>query len=236
MGAYITHNTRLAETSQFEDDDGLYKFYRVPDGVREYAGQLAVHPLAGLIGVGTVGRTYVNTIEYDFSHVEAAYIWGNGTTRTKITYGYYEPSNLPYANREIRLISQRYWIAAWDTAVEIAGGDYFYGDSGTSATVTRYFGDVTVSVFSRVKSSDEAIAGISIGIPLTTHLGFQRGPVAVVGMPRFNYARSSSFGNGEGVNVLRPLLLVEPKPIYNLTTDWLDSERMTPDHASYSTE
>lgn len=228
LGGYLTYNTRLAEDDSFKTN-GPFEFYRVPKDVREYAGQLAVHPVAGLIGVGTLGHTYVNAIEYDFAHGEAAYFWGDGTNRTRVAYGEYEPSShLPYPNRTIKVISHRYWIRPLNTSVEIGGGDYFYDDRGVFGSVTRYFGDVTVQLY--VKSDDDhhRQAGLSIGIPLTPHLGFQRGPVSVVGMPRFTYSKGSSFDDPQGANYLQPKLMVEPKPVYNLMTDWLDSDRMYP--------
>lgn len=235
LGGYVTRNTRLAETEEFEED-GLFDFYRVPDGLREYAAQLAVHPVSGLIAVGTLGHTYVNAIEYDFTHVDTAYLWGQGTHRSRLTYGEYTPSDFPFPTREITLFAHRYWISAWSSSVEVSYGDYFYGDSGTTAQVTRHFGDATVSLFVKATDSDEQVAGIAFGIPLTPKLGFNWRSLAVVGMPRFAYSKSTSFGNDAVINVLRPTLLVEPRPIYNLTTDWLDSDRMSPAHASYSAE
>lgn len=236
LGAYATYNQRIAETEPFEPG-GAYNFYRTREGMREYAGQLAVHPVNGLIGVGTLGRTWVNAIEYDFGHVEAVYYWGHGNHRTRVVSAEYTPTgSQPYPTRELLLFSHRYWLDALNTFFEIGGGDYFYGDSGTSLQITRFFGDVSVQLFARLKDEDERIAGVGFSVPLTPKLGFQRGPVSVVGMPRFSYAKSTSFGNDSPYNVLRPTLLIEPRPIYNLTTDWLDSDRTFPAYAAYSNE
>ena len=233
VGAYITRNTRVAEHEAFENDRP-FSFYRVRDGVREVAAQLATHPTAGLVAVATVGRTYVNALEYEFSHLDGAYFWGQGRHRTRLSVASYAiASQLPFASREVRVASHRYWYAPWNTSFEIGGGDYFYGDRGAYTSVTRYFGDVTLSVVVRSDEDNRRDAGISLGFPLTPRLGFQRGPFAVVGAPRYTHTRRTTFDNPGGANPLRPLFMVEPRPVYNLQTDWLDSDRM---YSAYQNE
>jgi len=235
-GAYITRNTRVANHEAFEDDRP-FSFYRVRDGVREVAAQLATHPIAGLVAVGTVGRTYVNALEYEFSHLDGAYFWGQGNHRTRVSIASYAiASRLPFPDREVKVASHRYWYAPWNTSFEIGGGDYFYGDRGAYTSVTRYFGDVTLSIIVRSDDDDRRDAGIALGFPLTPRLGFQRGPFAVVGAPRYTHTRRTTFDNPDDSNALRPLFMVEPRPVYNLQTDWLDSDRMYPAYQNESRE
>ena len=236
LGAYITRNTRAAETDDFKQDRQL-NFYRVRDGVREVAAQWATHPIDGLVAVGSIGRTYVNALEYEFSHLDAAYFWGAGSNRTRIAIASYAiADDLPFATRETRVISHRYWYAPWSTSVEVGGGDYFYGDRGGYANVTRYFGDVTLSIVVRSDEDNRRDAGIAIGFPLTPRMGFQRGPLSVVGAPRYTHTRRTTFDNPGGANVIRPTLMVEPRPVYNLLTDWMDSDRMYPAYQNESRE
>lgn len=236
LGAYATGNHRMAETDDFRPD-GRYDFYRVPNGLREYAGQLAMHPYPGLIGVGTLGRTYVDTIEYDFEHLEAAYHWGLGAFQTRAIWGKYRPAVIAaFPEHEIFMLTQRYWSKWLNGYIEVGGGNFFYNDSGTELLVSRYFGDASVTLFWRGKDEDEMRAGIAISVPLTPKRGLSLGPVSVVGMPRFTFAKSSTFNNDSPVNILRPRLLIEPRPVYNLLTDWLDSDRMFPDYLADSSD
>ncbi|WP_157534679.1 hypothetical protein [Hydrocarboniphaga effusa] len=229
LGAYITSNILIDESRSFRDGNE-YDFYGVKDGIREYALQLASHPFRGAIGVATGGRTYVNKIQYDFANVEAAYFWGRGSGRTKVTLGKYEPSqdnSLDYPSREVAVASQMQWVRSWNTAFEVGGGKFFYGDYGVYASANRFIGDFSVGVVFQVDDKDQ-LAGLSLSLPLTPRLGLHRGPLSIVGAPRLKQDFLTATSRASRLNPIRPPMQTLPEPIYNLSVDWLDSDRLYP--------
>jgi len=228
LAYYRVFNDRFAQSEDF-DEGHVYDFYAVRNGLRESAFQYAFHPFNPVIGVATAGNTWVNNIRYDFTHVETAVFLGDGRHELRGVWAKYDAEQgYRYPDRKLKVITYSYWSSYLGTLFEVGHGEYFYGDKGNSIRATRYFGDFGVQLFVKRKDSNEQYAGITISVPLTPRKSLHYGPVSVVGMPRYYYSRTSSFGNDETVNILRPNLGVEPRPVYNLRTDWLDGERLTP--------
>ena len=231
LGAYVEKQKPVAHSSDFNDFEAFS--YRRHDDATERAFQWTVHPVDGLVGLVTFGRTNISKLDYNFTHIDVAYMPGSGRHRLRYAYGDYKPlDSLNYMGRKTEIFEYRYFWVSKSLSASVAHGEFFYEDKGTRVELTRYFGDVTLGVFYRQNDDDQKFGGFSIGLPLT----FGRpklGPVVVTGAPRWNYSLGTSIDHpGNGGNVLTPFVMIEPLPAYNLVRDVLDTDRATPAYAS----
>lgn len=230
LGFYVEKQDPVSHSKDFDDRQTFA--YRRHEKTTDRGFQWAVHPVDGLVGLATFGRTTISRLDYDFTHVDVAYMPGSGRHRLRYAYGDYKPvDSLNYAGSKTEIFEYRYWWVSKSLSASIAHGDFFYQDKGTRVELTRYFGDVTLGVFYRQNDADQKFGGFSIGVPLT----FGRpkiGPVVVTGAPRWNYSLGTSIDHPGKGNVLTPFVMIEPLPAYNLVRDVLDTDRATPAYAS----
>jgi hypothetical protein len=224
LGAYATYDEPVGNTEDFEDGQA-FEFFRHRSGYREVAAQWALHPLPGLIGLVTGGMFEVNEIRYFGHHAEVALHSPGGSHRIRAVAADYEPDLKLFPEREQRIGAYRYWSGTLSAGAELSYGTHFYGDKGWKLEISRFFGDTQVGLMAKVDPDGDKAAGISISLPLTPARALNAGPVTVTGSPRWTFRRTTTFDTGLNVNPLRPLLLIEHAPEYNLPTDWLDSGR-----------
>lgn len=232
LAAYVTHELPVATSKDFEPD-GIFAFQRHDDGLRETAVQLAVHPLPGLFAVGTAGRTRVNAFVYNFDHLDVAALFWGGRLQLKGTYANYQAVGLPNIKlppNKMRIANAEVMVPEISAAFELSYGEFFYRDRGFRFTASRYLGPSIVSMFYRhaEKGQPNQLIGLALAVPFSTRNGLRFGPVSVGGSPYFRYNKGTTLNTQIEGNVLRPLLLGEPRPIYNLDDDWLLNSRLYP--------
>lgn len=230
LGGYVTHSASVADSSSFERG-GPFANRRIDTSIRELALQWALHPLPGLIAVTTLGETRIEELNYEFTHIDAAWLFGGGTHRLRIAYGDYEPfDDLNFRSRETRLAEYRYFWRKPELLVELQYGEYFFGDTGGKLELTRFFGDIAVHAFYQRDEDSNEMAGFGFTIPLAPN-GEQRiGPVVASGAPAWRYDLSTTFNTPDGSNTIRPTALLEPLPRYSLISDVLDRDRAFPNY------
>lgn len=232
LGAYITYESPLSSTKNY-DDPQLFEFYKHRRGVREAQVQWANHLLPGLFGLHSVGMSSVNAIDYKSQRHDFVYHLGQGFNQFYGSYGRYKPQDFDILpTRKIKFLGYRLFIPQYATSIEADKGEYFYGDDGYRIRANRHFGDTIVTLFVRRSNKENQVAGLELSFPLTPRRGLSAGPLTVVGDPRFRFVRGTSFGQSNGFNELRPLLIVEPEADYELGRDWLDSDRLFPAYPS----
>lgn len=228
FGAYATYESPISSTDDF-NDPSFFQFYRHDRGMREAQVQWAHHLLPGVFGLHSIGKSKVFSIDYRSQRNDLIFHIGDGLNQLYGSYARYRPINQPaLPTRKIELVGYRLFLPQIASSVEADIGKFFYGDDGFRIKANRYFGDTIVTLYLRRSDSDNQVAGLELSFPLTLRRGLSAGPVTVVGDPRFRFARGTSFGQSNGRNELKPLLLIEPEPEYTLRTDWLDSDRLFP--------
>ena len=228
FGAYATYESPLDSTDDF-NDPSFFQFYKHDRGIREAQVQWAHHLVPGLFGLHSIGKSKVFSIDYRSQRNDLVFNMGGGTHQVYGSYARYKPINRPaLPTRKIELIGYRLFLPRIASSVEADIGKFFYGDDGFRIRANRYFGDTMVTLYVRRSDSENQVAGLELSFPLTLRRGLSIGPLTVVGDPRFRFARGTSFGQSNGRNALKPLLLIEPEPEYALRTDWLDSGRLFP--------
>lgn len=232
LAGYATYEQPLAQSKTFEEN-GAFSFQRHDEQMRESAVQLAMHPYPGLFSVSTIGLTQVNAFQYTFQHTELAMHFWQGLVQTRLTYGIYHPDSPEFfelPTNRVRLVSVEGFIPSIRSSVEVSYGDFFYRDSGVRITASRHFGPSIVSLVYRQvdEGFPKAAIGMTLALPFSTRTGLRWGPVSVGGSPYFRYSKFNSLNSGALNNVLRPLMMVEPRPIFNLDDDWLANGRVFP--------
>lgn len=232
LAGYITHELPVANSKDF-NETGIFAFQRHDDGIRERALQLAIHPFPGLIAVGTTGQTRVNALAYNFDHIEAAALFWGGLLQVRGTYANYDDYGLGFIDlprNKLRIANAEVFVPQIASSVEVSYGEFFYRDKGFRLTAARYFGPSVVSLSYRKAegASPNQIVGLAVAVPFSTRNGLRVGPVSVGGSPYFRYSKGTTLNSGALGNVLRPLLLGEPRPIFNLEDDWLQNSRSYP--------
>lgn len=228
LGAYITYETPVNSTRNF-DDPLLFSFYKHQSGIREAQVQWAHHLAPGFFGLHSYGRSRVFAIDYLSLRHDFAWNIGKGNSQIYGSYGTFKPRSNPFLpDHKIAYLGYRLFLPNIATSIEADYGRFFYDDKGFRARVNRYFGDAIISLYVKRDNPDDQVAGLEISFPLTLRKGLSAGPITVVGDPRFQFARGTSFGQSNGRNEIKPLLMVEPQAEYTLRTDWLDSDRLFP--------
>lgn len=228
LGGYVTYDLPLDRTDDFADDK-TFDFFRHRKGFRESAAQLALHPLPGVLGVMSVGMFEVNEIRYFGHHADIAMHTPGGAHRLRYVHASYDPESDFFLERGMSIASYRWWWSRHAVAAEILYGEHFYGDKGYLASFSRYFGDTRITLFARLEQGgdEDKAVGLAFSMPLTPRKALQLGPLTITGSPRWSFSKATTLDNSPGQgNVLKPLLLFEHQPEYNLPVDWLDSGRL----------
>lgn len=232
FGAYTTYESPIDSTDDFNNPQ-FFQFYKHDRGIREAQVQWAHHLVPGLFGLHSIGKSKVFSIDYRSQRNDLVFNLLGGTHQVYGSYARYKPINRPaLPTRKIELVGYRLFLPKLASSFEADIGKFFYGDDGFRLRANRYFGDTMVTLYMRRSDSENQVAGLELSIPLTLRRGLSAGPLTVVGDPRFRFARATSFGQSNGQNSLKPLLLIEPEPEYTLRTDWLDSDRLFPDNSA----
>lgn len=228
MGGYATYNLPIANSLQFEDGRP-FDFYRYNSALAELAAQWGYQPLPGFIGVVTAGRMRYDEVDYNAIHNETALNLYGGIHQLRMVHAEYDAEEkFSFPDRSLQLYSYRFWWLWASSTLEVTYGDFFYGERGTRFTAKRYFGDTIVEAYWRREDRHHNFLGFGLSIPLTPRRSLTAGPLLVTGQPRFSDSIGTVVNDPSGRNLVRTDFMVEPKPEYNLITDYLDSDRMHP--------
>ncbi len=231
LGLYLTADLPLARSDDAEPG-GAFSHFRHDGGLHQAALQWAAHPLAGLIGLNTLGRTEVDEVPYDMLHLDWALHDSSGRHQLRLAWAEYRAvDDLNFADRRTRVVGYRHWWTAAELALRVDWGEFFFGDRGSRLQLDRYFGNVVVSLLYRRRENGEQDGGMQFSFPLTGE-PLRWGRLRITGAPSWPYRLISTIDGPDGRNVVRRGFLVEPLPTYTLQRDLLDADRAFPAYAS----
>lgn len=128
-------------------------------------------------------------------------------------------------NRNIYLASYRYFHSPLDLFTEVTYGQFWNQDKGGSIELKRFFGDTSVSIY--IKDTVTTLAGIQVSIPLTLRkLRKSSAFGQLKGKKDFSYDIRSVVRSPDGFNALNPGGAITPTSGLELTTHYLDQDRL----------
>lgn len=230
LGGYVSVDTPIDHSDDVAPG-GVYSHFRHDSGLHQAAVQWAVHPLPGLVGLNTVGRTEVEEIAYDMQHLDWVLHSPGGTHQLRLAWAEFQPHDeLNFAPRRTRVAGYRYWWTGGELALRADYGEFFYGDRGGRLQLDRYMGNVILSLVYRERENGEQEGGMQLTMPLTTR-PWHWGRLRVTGAPSWSYRLNTTIGGPGDANILRRGFLLEPMPQFTLSRDLLDADRAFPDYA-----
>jgi len=180
------------------DAGRVFSQYRLHAGLADAALAQSFWIAPGVLNVLAVGR-------FDFHNVGAE----NETTvfvpgrpdlvRLRLAYLRQEPGNesLP---REVNAALTYRWVQpAWKLWVEAGAARFVGGDKGPLITVTRWFDDVSFSVYAE-HSGQGSYVGAAISFPLTPRQGMKPGMTQIGGADQFSLDFATRVGGTNYVN------------------------------------
>ena len=116
--------------------------------------------------------------------------------------------------REVFLGSYRYFFAPLDLSLKATYGKFWFGDTGLTAELKRFFGDVSVTLYYKNSETHEKIkqssAGISFEFPLTLRRDMKPGILQVKGTNEYDYTIQTSIAAKNSFNYINPNIAVTP--------------------------
>lgn len=230
LGGYVSQDVPLIRTDDARPG-GVYSHLNHDSGLHQAAVQWGFHPLPGLIGLLTAGRTEVDEVPYDIQHADWAVHSPSGRHQLRLAAAEFSPHDgLNFQSRSTAVASYRYWWSPKNLSVRVGYGEFFYEDSGATLDIQRFFGDVSLGLFYRRRQDGEQLGGFQVSLPLLASAPFSWKSVKVYGDPRFRHQLGTRIQGPGGQNVISRGFMLEPLPQYNLLDDVLDSDRAIPDY------
>lgn len=130
--------------------------------------------------------------------------------------------------RSIGLTELNTWFPSQDLSLKLAAGRFIAGDRGVRVELSRYFGDMAVHLFWRAESRFDQAGGLGFSLPIGPRRSPTVGPVILGGDPAWNHRVSTTINAADQRNPLRPALLREELPDWNLEQDGFDRGRLSP--------
>ena len=131
-------------------------------------------------------------------------------------------------SRSIGLTELNTWFPAQDISLKLAAGRFIAGDNGVRAELSRYFGDTAIHLFWRAQGRFDQAGGLGFSMPIGPRRAPKAGPVMVAGDPAWNHRVSTTINAADQRNPLRPALLREELPDWDIEQDGFDRGRLAP--------
>ncbi|MCK4441249.1 MAG: YjbH domain-containing protein [Sulfurovaceae bacterium] len=131
-------------------------------------------------------------------------------------------------NRDMQLISYRYYLDTLDSNFKITYGEYFYGDKGTTLEMKRFFGDTSLSLkLSHTK--DDNIGRFALSFPLTPRKRVNSNLLQVRG-DKFTYNRQKTIVRKGEICYAKPRSAIEINTNFELEKFYLNDDRFSADY------
>lgn len=150
---------------------------------------------------------------------------GDGRLQWRVYGGYFFSHQ---TSRSIGLTELTTWFPAQDMSLKLAAGRFIAGDNGIRAELSRYFGDTAIHLFWRAQGRFDQAGGLGFSIPIGPRRAPSVGPVFVAGDPVWNHRVSTTINAADQRNPLRPGLLREELPDWDIEQDGYDRGRLGP--------
>lgn len=150
---------------------------------------------------------------------------GNGRLQWRVYGGYFFNHQ---TSRSIGLTELNTWFPAQDVSLKLAAGRFIAGDTGVRAELSRYFGDTAIHLFWRAQGRFDQAGGLGFSMPIGPRRAPSLGPVMVAGDPAWNHRVTTTINAADQRNPLRPGLLREELPDWDIEQDGYDRGRLAP--------
>ncbi len=127
-------------------------------------------------------------------------------------------------DRDVYLGSYRYFYEPLNLFTEVTYGQYWNQDRGVTVEFKRFFDQTAVSFY--VQDVGYKYAGVKVSFPLTTRKLYNSKLVQLKGKSDFNYGIRTTLNEPSGGNIQRPNGGVIPKSDFELTSTYLDRDRL----------
>jgi hypothetical protein len=131
-------------------------------------------------------------------------------------------------SKKIYLANYSYYNDRYDTLLEVAGGQYYYEDTGYNITLKRFFGDTAINLI--YQNTNQQYAGIGIEIPLTPRKAPDLGYMQVKGTNNFKYRLRSAILDENHRNYIGPNDALPVSRVYDIEDRFLNRNRLNIDY------
>jgi hypothetical protein len=145
-----------------------------------------------------------------------------GTFKTKDQSSNKNRDNIE--KRDIYLGSYRYFYEPLNLYTEIMYGQYWEQDQGVTLQLKRFFNQTAVAF--HIKDVGYKYAGFTVTVPLTTRKSYTSKIIQIKGKKDFSYGLRTTLQEPSGGNIQRPKGGVIPLSDFELTTHYLDKDRL----------
>jgi hypothetical protein len=180
------------------DNGHVYSQYRLRGGLANAALAQSFWIVPGVFNVAAVGK-----FDYHYLGIEnetTAFVPGRpDIVRLRLAYLHQEPGHDELAHETNALLTYRWVEPAWKMWIEGGVARYVGGDTGPLITLTRWFDDVSVSIFGE-HSGRGNYAGVTLSFPLTPRQGMKPGITQVDGASQFDLNFRTRVGSTNYLN------------------------------------
>ncbi|ANB75661.1 hypothetical protein AYM40_25315 [Paraburkholderia phytofirmans OLGA172] len=179
---YASYIAPLYNTKNM-DDGRVFSQYRLRGGLSSAALAQSFWIMPQVLNVAAVGK-----FDYQYVGIEnetTAFVPGRpDIVRLRLAYLHQEPGRETLPHETNAMLTYRWVQPSWKLWIEAGVARYVGGDKGPLITLTRWFDDVSVSVYGE-HSGRGSFAGAAISFPLTPRQGMKPGITQVSGSGAF---------------------------------------------------
>lgn len=183
-----TYNMPIDQTEDFDryaPDYGLRGvFYndRQRSKFDEYEVQQTLKIASGLFTTFHAGHFMR---DYDGFYNQTAWFSPEGQHKLTLRSGQFEHEDNPLLERDVNLLSYRYFFSSQDVSLETTYGEFWEGDEGYRVDTRFWFGDTSVTL--EYKDTDAQFVGMRWTIPLTPRRDILTPYGQIKGRENWNY-------------------------------------------------
>lgn len=207
------------------DDPATFGNQRVHSGLDQLLLQKLVAVQPGWRSHVATGFMRVQNLDMGAVLHEQMLTSADGRLQWRVYGGYFFNHQ---SSRSIGLTELNTWFPAQDISLKLAAGRFIAGDSGVRAELSRYFGDTAIHLFWRAEGRFDQAGGLGFSMPIGPRRAPSYGPVMVAGDPAWNHRVSTTINAADQRNPLRPGLLREELPDWDIEQDAYDRGRLAP--------
>ena len=214
----------LYRSDDFRNPD-TFGGQRVDGGIDQALLQHVLQPTVGWTSHLAAGLMRVQNLDTAALLHEQMLTNADGRLQLRIFGGYFFNRD---ESRSIGLAELNTLFPASQLSLKLAAGRFIAGDNGVRAELSRFFGDTAVHIFWRAESRVDQAGGLGFSLPFGGRRSAALGSAVIAGDPAWSHRISTTINAADQRNPLRPDLLREDRPHWNIEQDWYDRGRMAP--------
>ena len=218
--------------SDLYDDGNAFANRRHESKINHAVIQKLIKPRTSTVVLASGGYSTINNDEYILGQIEGLHNISASKNQIFAKAAYFNNKNSARSDELIAVVGLKRHIDFLDIDAEVNYGQFYNEDRGVKIKTSKFYGDTQLSAEIKYIDTDDISGLLSISLPLTPRKDKLLGNTVVRASQSWKYGIETTIKDPivVGSNRVRPNFMLDPSLSYTLEKDYLDNNRISPDH------